>query len=373
MPRQKLTIVQLVPSLDSGGVERGALEVSEALTRRGHRSIIISSGGRLVDKLTAAGGEHICWEIGKKTPLTLKWVWPLRQLLRHQQVDILHARSRVPAWVGWLAWRSLRQSTRPRFVTTAHGLYSVNAYSAIMASGERVISVSEAVDGYLRQNYPRLNPARLRLIPRGIDPEEFPRGYQPSRDWLDQWYQSYPQLLGRPVMSLVGRITRLKGHHDFLKIVDLVRQRQPDVCALIVGEEDPRRKAYAAEIREQVKQLGLQEHVIFTGHRPDVREIYAVSNVSLSLTAHPPEAFGRSVLEALNIGTPVVGWETGGTVELLKCIYPPGLIPAGNIELAAERVLEVFRNGAVMPSEHPYLKHHMLRQTLDLYEELAAA
>ncbi|SFI66504.1 Glycosyltransferase involved in cell wall bisynthesis [Planctomicrobium piriforme] len=362
----------MVPSLESGGVERGTLEVNDELVRQGHRSIVISGGGRLVPQLIKDGGEHVTWNIGKKSLLSLKWVWPLRKLLRDENVHIVHARSRVPAWIAWLAWRGMSKKQRPRFITTAHGLYSVNRYSAIMASGERVISISEAVDQYLRTSYPKLDPSRIRLIPRGIDPDEFPRGYQPSSQWLDQWYKDYPQLIGRPVVSLVGRMTRYKGHHEFLEIIDRLRREVPDVHALIVGAEDPRRQGYASEIREHVRREKLESNVTFAGHRSDIREIYAVSNVIMALSSKPPEAFGRATVEALNIGTPVVGWDSGGTSELLRHIYPQGLVPPGNIEQAVEKVKQVLAEGASLPSDHPYLKHYMLQKTLALYEEMAA-
>lgn len=370
MVQRRLTVLQMLPSMESGGVERCALEVNEELVRNGHRSIVISAGGRLVSKLEAVGGEHISWQIGKKSLGSLKWIWPLRRLLSEQQVDLIHARSRVPAWIAWLAWRGMPANNRPRFLTTAHGIYSVNRYSEIMTSGERVISISEAVDGYLRTQYPRLDQSKIRLIPEGIDPVEFPRGFQPDSSWLEAWYRQYPQLVGRPVVCLVGRLTRYKGHHEFLEVVDRLRRSVPDVMALIVGEEDPNRRKYATELRTTVKEKGLTDHVIFTGHRSDVREIYAVCNVSMSLSGQPPEAFGRATCEALNIGTPVVGWDSGGTSELLRHIFPQGLVPVGDIDVAVEKVKNILTSGATLNQDHPYQKQLMLQKTMDLYQEM---
>lgn len=362
----------MLPALESGGVERGTVELSEELVRRGHRSIVISGGGTLTAELIRHGGEHHTWSVGVKSPLTLRWVWPLRNLLVREHVDILHVRSRVPAWVGRLAWMSLPQTLRPHFVTTAHGLYSVNRYSQIMASGERVIAISETVEQYLRRNYSCLDAERIRIIPRGVDAEQFPRGYRPSWDWLDQFYASQPQLHGGPIVSLVGRITRCKGHHDLVDIIDLLRRDIPGIRALIVGGEDPKRRQYAAEIRSEIERRGLQEHLVFLGHRSDVREIYAVSSVVLSLTSDPPEAFGRTTVEALNMGTPVVGYDHGGTGEILRRVFPAGVVPPGDVRAAAQAIQRILKDGAQVPSEHPYLKHRMLEQTLAVYEELAA-
>ncbi|WP_437230549.1 glycosyltransferase family 4 protein [Planctomicrobium sp. SH661] len=372
MPKQRLTVVQMIPNLESGGVERGTVELNEELVRQGHRSIVISGGGRLVEEITRAGGEHIQWKIGVKSPSVLKYIWPLQSLLKREKVDVLHLASRIPAWVGWLAWKGMWGRNRPRLVTSAHALYRVNRFSAIMASGERVIAISETVGNYLRQNYPRLDHDVIRIVPRGIDPEEFPRGYQPSSEWLDAWYSSYPHLMGKPVISLVGRMTRLKGHHDLVEIVEKLKPSVPDIQALIVGGVDPRREEYAAELRELVRVKGLEGNVTFTGHRRDIREIYAVSNVILSLTSDPPEGFGRTTVEALNMGTPVVGYDHGGTGEILHKVFPPGVVPPGNTTAAAEAIHQILTRGAQIPEDHPYMKERMLAQTLDVYREVAA-
>ncbi len=126
-------------------MEQGTIEVARELVRCGHRAIVIAARGRMVSQLEEAGAEHLDWDIGRKSAVSLRHVLPLRRLLRSRQVDILHARSRLPAWIAYAAWRSLRPSSRPRFVTTVHGLYSVNRYSAIMTRGEPIIAISAAV------------------------------------------------------------------------------------------------------------------------------------------------------------------------------------------------------------------------------------
>ena len=134
-----LTVLQVLPSLEGGGVERGTLEVAAELVRRGHRSLVISSGGRLVAALEQEGSRHFSWPLGRKSLITLGYILPLRRFMAEQRVDIVHVRSRMPAWVVWLAWRGMDPASRPRLVTTVHGLYSVSRYSAVMTWGERVI------------------------------------------------------------------------------------------------------------------------------------------------------------------------------------------------------------------------------------------
>lgn len=159
---RRLTVVQLLPALQAGGVERSTLEIADALVRAGHRAVVVSAGGRLLPQLQALGAEHVELDIGRKSPLVLRYLPALRLLLRG--ADIVHARSRLPAWLGWLALRGMGAGS-PHFVTTAHGLNSPSRYSAIMARGERVVCVSHTVRAYLLRHYPWLDPARLVVIP----------------------------------------------------------------------------------------------------------------------------------------------------------------------------------------------------------------
>ena len=365
----RLSVAQVLPALHGGGVERGTLEIARELVQCGHRAIVISAGGRLVPELLSAGGEHLTWPLGVKSPLTLRWVWPLRRWLAEQRIDILHARSRFPAWIAWLAWRGMQPANRPRWVTTVHGLYSVSRYSAIMTSGERVIAVSETIRDYLQRGYPKLPAERIRLIPRGVDPAEFPCGYRPSPEWLAEWRQHYPQLCDVPVLTLPGRLSRLKGHEDFIELIARLRAQGLPVYSLIVGGVEPRRQRYADQLRRLVQEKDLSEVVLFTGHRADMREIYAVSTVVLSLSMKP-ESFGRTVLEALSLGVPVIGYDHGGVGEILHQVYPAGLTPLGDLERLLERVTVLLNAAPPVPAEPAFPRQRMLNDTLALYAEL---
>lgn len=367
---RKLSVLQILPNLEGGGVERGTLEVAAELVRHGHRSLVMSGGGRMVPALVAQGSQHLEWPIGRKSLWTLRLVLPLRRLLREQQIDILHLRSRLPAWIAYLAWRGMDPAERPHLVTTVHGLYSVSPYSAIMTRGERIIAVSETVRRYILDNYPKVDEERIRVIPRGVDDRDFPHGYQPSTAWLDAWRQEYPQLNGKLLLTLAGRLTRLKNHHAFIDLIARLKEKGHPVHGLIVGGEDPRRREYAAEIRSKVKTLGLEDSITFTGHRSDIREIYAISAIVYSLSSKP-ESFGRTVVEALSLGVPVIGYAHGGVGEILGELFPEGrvaLADDGQLALISERFLQQ------PPTIHPvtgYRLQSMLDQTLRLYHSLA--
>ena len=368
----RLSVVQLLPALNGGGVERGTLEVARELVQHGHRSLVISAGGRLAPELVCEGSEHLAWPLGVKSPLTLRWVWPLRRWLAEQRIDILHARSRLPAWVGWLAWRGMDPLTRPRFVTTVHGLYSASRYSAIMTRGEKVIAVSETVRAYLQRYYPELSAERIQVIQRGVDPAVFPYGYRPPSEWLANWRQHYPQLRDAPVLTLPGRLSRLKGHEEFISLISRLRMRGVPVCGLIVGGVEPRRQRYADHLRRMVQAKGLDEVILFTGHRSDMREIYAVSTLVLSLSAQP-ESFGRTVLEALCLGKPVVGYAHGGVGEILARMYPAGLTPFNDLDALTARVIERLAAAPTVPLEPVFPLQRMLDETLALYASLDRA
>jgi glycosyltransferase involved in cell wall biosynthesis len=369
MAERKLTVLQLLPALESGGVERGTLELGAGLVRDGHRSLVISGGGQLVSRLTGQGSEHIEWPIGRKSLWTLRLVRRLQQLVVDRNVDVMHARSRLPAWIAHLAWKGLPPALRPRFVTTVHGLYSVNRYSRIMTRGEAVIAVSGAARDYISKHYPDTPAERVHLIERGIDPAVYPHAYRPPESWMARWYQDFPFLLDRQVLTLPGRITRLKGHLDFLQLVSRLLQAGLPVYGLIVGGEDPRRRNYMREVEDAVVRLGLDGAVTFTGHRMDLRDILAMSNLVYSLSGQP-ESFGRTVREALSLGVPVIGYDHGGVGETLRLAYPEGRVPVGDIE-ALENVSRKLLEHPVEVGPQAFTSvQEMVDATIDLYRLL---
>lgn len=187
---------------------------------------------------------------------------------------------------------------------------------------------------------------------------------------MDEWGRRYPQLREASVLTLPGRLSRLKGHEDFIELIARLRERDAKVYGLIVGGPEPRRQAYADHLEKAVRSRGLEGIVCFTGHRRDIREIYAVSTLVLSLSAKP-ESFGRTVLEALSLGTPVIGYEHGGVGEILRRIYPAGLVAAGDLEAVVKRVRELLSDPPSVPPEPAYPLQRMLDQTLALYQEIS--
>ena len=367
----ELTVAQLLPALQGGGVERGTLEVAGELVRRGFRSIVISDAGRLVPDLLATGSEHVCWPIGRKSPASLRRVRPLRHFLAEQQVDILHARSRLPAWIAWLALRGMAPSTRPHFVTTVHGLYSVNAYSAVMLRGERVIAVSRHARDYILSSYPAVEPDRIRVIPRGIDTAYYRKGYRPDDVWLADWYRQYPQTRDRFVVTLAGRPTRSKGVLDFIDIAGRLRALGIPAHGLLVGDIPASREArIRRQITTALEETGVGDAVTLTGFRGDLREVMALSDAVVSLSLHP-ESHGRTVSEALALGRPVAGYAHGGVGEQLSSLFPEGCVEVGDRDAMAQRLAGWFREPPSLEDVTPWPLSRTLDATLELYLEIA--
>ncbi|MCC6201660.1 MAG: glycosyltransferase [Gammaproteobacteria bacterium] len=363
-----MSVLQLLPALVSGGVERGTLEVARALIAGGHRSIVVSAGGPLVNQLIAEGSAHLTLPLDRKSPLALGQVLRLRRLLDTVRPDIVHARSRLPAWIAWLALRGMPEATRPRFVTTVHGLYSVGRYSAVMTRGDVVIAVSETARRYVLEHYPACPEARIRVIHRGVAAAEFPPGHRPEPAWLDAWYQRYPRLRDAVVITIAGRITRRKGHDTFLRLIAALRRDGVPAQGVVVGVAA--RARYDRELRRAIAQRQLDEAITFTGARDDIREVLASSNLVVALSVLP-ESFGRTALEALSLGVPVLGWGHGGVGEILAALFPDGSVPPfDEAELVHRARMLLSRGRGQVPGVAPFTLERMCEETIAVYHDL---
>lgn len=363
------TVLQMLPALNAGGVERGTLEINRALVQQSCRSLVMSAGGRMVPQLLNEGGEHFTWDIGRKSLFGLRFIRPLRQFLVDQRIDILHVRSRFPAWIAYLAWRSMPPQQRPRLVTTVHGPYTVNAYSAIMTYGERVIAVSHTIQDYLSTCYPKLDPKIVRVIYRGVDPIEFPFGYQAPAEWLAKLRTEYPALNDVPLLTLPARLTRWKGQLDFIALISRLTQAGVIVHGLIVGDVHPKKQHFLQELQQRITQLNLTKHITIIGHRNDLKEIISISSMVFSLS-NDPEAFGRVTPEALSLGVPVVGYEHGGVGEVLRAWYPHGITPVGDIAQLTATVTRLLAHPVTVPPQTAFTLEQMQQGTLTVYREL---
>jgi glycosyltransferase involved in cell wall biosynthesis len=210
----------------------------------------------------------------------------------------------------------------------------------------------------------------VRVIPRGIDPAAFPYGHRPDDAWQKAFFAEYPALAGAPLLTLPARGTRLKGHRDAIELVAALRHRGIDTRLLLLGVVEPGREAYADELRELARACKVDDRVVMTAARADVRDIYAMSALVLQLS-NKPESFGRTVIEALALCRPVLGYAHGGVGELLAELYPAGRVPPGDRERLVERAAELLRVAPPIPPLQSYRLADMQQAVLALYDDLA--
>ncbi|MDP3702982.1 MAG: glycosyltransferase family 4 protein, partial [Candidatus Omnitrophota bacterium] len=321
-------VLQLLPALEVGGVERGVLDLAKGLIARGHRVSVVSSGGALVERLTALGAVHYQLPVHRKS-LASMWacVPALTQLIREHGVDVVHARSRVPGWIGFLA---SRRAQRP-FVTTAHGFYAPHPASRVMAWGRLVIAPSASLGTYLVERF-KLPKWRLRVIPRGVDLEEF--AFQaPAAAHAGPWR-----------IGLFGRLSRIKGHEVALRAIALLRRNGLPVTVCIAGAdtESPQRQALEPLIRA----LRLEDAVEWAGMTHDMPSRIAAVDLVLVPSTYP-ESFGRIVVEAQAVGRPVVASRAGALAELIEDGRTGLLVPPADPEALAQALTRLISDDAL--------------------------
>ncbi|MGI4943042.1 MAG: glycosyltransferase family 4 protein [Janthinobacterium lividum] len=319
-----MVVLQVLPRLDAGGVERGTVEMAQAIAAAGGTALVASEGGRLVGAVERAGGRHLAMPLASKNPAVI-WrnAGRLARLIRAEGVGIVHARSRAPAWSAWLAARR----TGARFVTTYHGVYNENLpgkrrYNAVMARGERVIAISRHVARVLMARH-GVAPARIRIIPRGVDPVLFDPGAVPSAR-IARLAQAWRLPDGVPTVMLPARLTRWKGAAVLIEAVALMRRR--DVCCILVGAG---RDGFLRALERQAAALGVAERLRFAGHCDDMAAALMLADVVVSASLEP-EGFGRTVIEAQAMGRPVVVTDHGGAAETVEHLVTGWRIPPGD-------------------------------------------
>jgi glycosyltransferase involved in cell wall biosynthesis len=262
------------------------------------------------------------------------------------------------------------EKDRPKFITTVHGPYSVNAYSKIMTQGEKIIAVSNFINDYININYNDVPQEKITVIHRGVDTAEFPYGFHPNIDWQEKWEKKHSALKNKFILTLPARITRWKGQEDFLKIIYELKKTGVPAHGLIAGAPHPRRIKFFEQLNEQAHSLGLDNDVDFIGQRDDMKEVMSISNIVLSL-AKEPEAFGRTALEALSLGVPVVAYDHGGASEVLNALFPNGLVKPNDVESAIEKIKTLYKIKPAINESTPFTRQSMVNKTIALYEQNA--
>ena len=363
-----MRILQALPALYSGGVERGTVEFAADLVRHGHESFVVSNGGPLAARLEEQGSTHIQMPIHRKSPASFGQIRPMRHLIRELQPDIIHVRSRMPAWIVRLAWKGLPAHQRPAIVSTFHGMYSVNPYSAIMAKSDHVIAVSNCVRNYVIQNF-QVPDHKLTVIQRGVDVDYFQQR-ELCETWQQALFAQFPQLKNKRILMMPGRISRWKGQLQFLEAMAEITRKEPDCHGIIVGGVEPGKERFMGELEQQRAKLGLTDKVTFLGQRDDMAELYLFADLVCHMSTKP-EPFGRTVTEALSSGTPVAAFNRGGVAETLQACFRDGLVTPDDTQEFAQVALKLLSDKA--PNiEIPYRfrLQAQTESTLEIYRKV---
>ena len=356
-----MKVLQILPQLNIGGVERGTLDLSKALIQNGHDAFVISGGGILVNELEKLGATHYEMPVHIKSLKTLFLAKKLSEKILSINPDIVHVRSRMPAWVNYRAFKKLQN--KPVLVSTFHGLYSFPIYSKVMSFVDHTIAISNTVESYIIQNYD-LEKKDITIIPRGCDPNTFNNVSIDPKE-KDDLLNEFPQIKGKKVLTIPGRITKWKGIAEFIQLMSLLDN---SYHGLVVGPTAKSKKRYFNKLLEKVSSLNLDNRITFTGSRRDISNIYKISDIVYNLS-QTPEPFGRTMIEAIACGTKVVGWNHGGASEILKKLFPQGLVDLDKMEKLRDTTVTI-ANSSYTPSENTFTAKRMTDSTIDLYNKL---
>jgi glycosyltransferase involved in cell wall biosynthesis len=362
-------ILQLVPAMEQGGVERGVVEVNRAIVAAGWSNVVVSNGGRLVAEILKDGSSHITVDVKSKNPLTFfSRARKLRRVLKAEKPDVVCVHSRIPAWLFIWAGRSLNI----KWISFAHGANSVSLYSKVMTYGNIVVTPSRYIADYLKDNY-GLSEEKIRVIPRAIEKRKFDIDnldhefiLEKRREWAVD---------GSFVVMGLGRITQLKGYDILIKAV----AKLPDRFKLvIVGEAEKLRQDVERSLRELARNLGVEKRVVFAGNQSKVAECLTIADVVVSSNVRKPEAFGRSMAEALAMGKPVVAKAFGGALDVVRSGIDGLLVAADgskpyedDFSQAIEEVSKMKFSSLREDALERFDFEKMLDRSISVYKELA--
>jgi len=344
---KKLTVLQIIPSLAIGGAERNVLAIAAALVQAGHRSIVISSGGALVDVLQRSGSEHITWNVKSKNPLVIfRNKKRLMDFIQTEKIDIVHAHSRAPAWSAYLATRK----PRVPFVTSFHSAYKGTSalkkgYNSVMARGDRVMAASRFLADHVQAQY-HVGGDKIALIPLGIDLAVFNRDAV-SDEQRDAFRQTYAVPPDTPLFIMPSRLSPIKGHELVLRALHRLGAR-PYVCLMIGSDQG--RKEYRQHLESLVKELNLGDKVRFVD-QADLPVAYAAASVVLS-PSQVAEGFGLVPVEAQAMGVPVIATAAGATMETVLQGKTGWLVPLGDVKALSAAMTDAL---TLTPARRQYM------------------
>ena len=374
---EKPVVLQVLPELQHGGVEWGTVQIAEALKKGGYTNFVASCGGRLVYELDKLKIKHFTLPLKTKNPFKMYLnSLKLAKIIKENGINIVHARSRAPAWSAY--WAAKR--TGVRFMTTFHGTYGLGPkgikkfYNKVMTFGELIIAISKHIKSHMLNNY-TVDESKIRLIPRCVDIEKFsPAAVTQERIIRAVADNNLPE--DRPIISLIGRITRWKGQHILVEAMSKIKHKE--AYALIIGSDQGRVK-YTEGLKETAEKLGVADRIQFIGESFDIPALLMVSDIVLS-TAIEPEAFGRAAIEGQAMGKIVLASDIGGSLENVVDGVSGRLFRSNDAQALAEAIdwaldlpaeeKKKISDAAIKNVRDNFTKQQMCDKTIAVYKEL---
>lgn len=373
----KKTILQVVPALISGGVERGTLEIAKKIIDSGNESIVISAGGPLVEPLEKAGSRHIIMNVASKNPII---IWcnarKIADIIRAHNVDIVHARSRAPAWSCYMS----AKATGIKLITTFHGIYNFKSsikkyYNSVMTEGRNVIAVSNFVKKHIIDNY-KIDEKKITVIHRGVNHHEFSQK-KLSKELLAKFKEKYRVPTDTPVILLPSRMTKWKGH---MVLIDALEKIKHLNFYCIMAGDLAKHPAYVARIKDKIHEYKIQNRIQLFGNEPNMIALYGISDIVLS-TSIEPEAFGRTIIEAQSMEKIVIATNIGGASETIEDGVTGFHVPPNDSDALAKKIEDCLSNIGSKQSKDITSKARktasenfsldlMLKSTLSIYDEV---
>ena len=376
-----MNILQVVPELNAGGVERTTIEIAQALSAAGHVPHVASAGGRLEDELRAAGGVLHRLNIGSKNPLSLRAnTRALIKLIKTHNIDLVHARSRAPAWPASAA----AKAAGVPFITTYHGIYNAKSrlkrrYNAVMAKGDIIIANSNFTKDHIIAEH-GTPPAQITVIPRGVDMKLFDPHMESKAD-IKAMRKKWGISGKLPVLLLPGRLTRWKGQMVAIKALALLPQKGTAAELVLLGDAQGR-DDYVAELEDEISRLGLGELVHIVGHCRDMPCAYSSCDIVLSASTDP-EAFGRVAAEGQAMHRLVIASAHGGALETIVDGETGVLVPPGDPDILSLAISNLLAKSAVAREKmgvkararigREFSAASLKAATLDVYQKAIAA
>ncbi|WP_201555322.1 glycosyltransferase [Psychrobacter sp. 72-O-c] len=370
-----MIVMRLLSSLKHDESERGIFHLGRALVKNGHTSIIITSAdddNDLVRRLERDGNLYHQLHMNKKSWLSLLQVAPLRHLIEKYNPDVIHVHSRTPAWVLHLALRRARVKRPPKLVATMYGFYPINKYSQALLDVDTIITVSDSVTNYLKKGLRRedIGHKVIKRIYRGIDTRRYPYRHNPSVYWLRHTFAEYPELEHKKWLVFPTIIGNEYGQEWLIDILGNLQEQFPNIHAIIMDEDHRDGDVAHEDFRQRTNALDLAERITYVGNkRNDMREWLSAANIVMAL-ANEPESIGINALQAIHLGTPVIGWDQAAFSEILQPLYPQGLVRKYNAQALCKAVRNQLESVTRPEMTNEFTMREMIKKTLEVYQGL---